>query len=183
MAIAAIKTTYAGCDFRSRLEARWAVFMDRLGIEWSYEPQGWEMSDGTRYLPDFWLPRLMVNVEVKGSDEALAEDMSKIQSFVQESNSLVLLLGDVPRIDHHAPVHPVIGMCDEKLVSLSSLFLLNGRTSKWDLVRLLAELAPTTEASYVGGLTVTRQLSNAYYAARSARFEHGETPAAWGESA
>lgn len=174
--IAAIETVYAGCRFRSRLEARWAVFLDRMGVEWRYEPQGWAMSDGTEYLPDFWLPRVAVNVEVKGSDEQLAKGLPKIESYVRESNGLILILGEVPRVDHHVPVHPTIGMCDGKLTSLSSLFLMNGATAKWDLVRLLAAMKPTTEPAYLGGLTVSSQVSNAYYAARSARFEHGETP-------
>ncbi len=39
----AIETHYAGCRFRSRLEARWAVFFDAIGIEWQYEPQGFEI--------------------------------------------------------------------------------------------------------------------------------------------
>ena len=30
----AIETKYKGFRFRSRLEARWAVFFDALGIEW-----------------------------------------------------------------------------------------------------------------------------------------------------
>ena len=38
----AIGTKYGGCYFRSRLEARWAVFFDHLGIEWLYEPEGFE---------------------------------------------------------------------------------------------------------------------------------------------
>lgn len=37
-----IETRYAGCRFRSRLEARWAVFFDALKIEWEYEPEGVE---------------------------------------------------------------------------------------------------------------------------------------------
>jgi len=32
-------TKYAGITFRSRLEARWAVFFDALGISWEYEPE------------------------------------------------------------------------------------------------------------------------------------------------
>lgn len=48
----AIETRHAGCHFRSRLEARWAVFFDAMGIEWEYEPEGFELSVG-RYLPDF----------------------------------------------------------------------------------------------------------------------------------
>lgn len=52
MTISAIPTHYAGCYFRSRLEARWAVFFDALGIEWEYEPEGFATSIGN-YLPDF----------------------------------------------------------------------------------------------------------------------------------
>lgn len=52
-AVKAIQTRYKGYNFRSRLEARWAVFFDALGVEWEYEPEGFELPDGTRYLPDF----------------------------------------------------------------------------------------------------------------------------------
>jgi hypothetical protein len=50
--IPAIETSYGGALFRSRLEARWAVFFDHMLIEWEYEPEGYETPDG-RYLPDF----------------------------------------------------------------------------------------------------------------------------------
>lgn len=42
--IKAIPTTYAGVNFRSRLEARWAAFFDLCGWKWDYEPfdlEGW----------------------------------------------------------------------------------------------------------------------------------------------
>lgn len=55
----AIETKYKGYRFRSRLEARWAVFFDALGLKWEYEPEGFELSNGERYLPDF---------RVQGSD-------------------------------------------------------------------------------------------------------------------
>ncbi len=55
--IRAIPTRYAGRLFRSRTEARWAVFFDELGVEWEYEVQGFETSHG-RYLPDFYLPQM-----------------------------------------------------------------------------------------------------------------------------
>lgn len=44
----AIPTTYAGVNFRSRLEARWAAFFDLVGWKWTYEPV-----DGDGYIPDF----------------------------------------------------------------------------------------------------------------------------------
>lgn len=50
MTIAAKPTLYADTRFRSRLEARWAVFFDALGIKWVYEP----VIEGVNgYLPDF----------------------------------------------------------------------------------------------------------------------------------
>lgn len=63
--IKAIETRYAGYRFRSRLEARWAVFFDTLGEPWEYEKEGFELPSG-RYLPDFWLPGLGCWFEVKG---------------------------------------------------------------------------------------------------------------------
>ena len=49
----AIITKYKGVEFRSRLEARWAVFFETLKIHWEYEAEGFELEDGTWYLPDF----------------------------------------------------------------------------------------------------------------------------------
>jgi hypothetical protein len=69
MTIQAIETVYRGHRFRSRLEARWAVFFDAVGIRYEYEPEGFEIStwDGDkRYLPDFRLTDLGTWVEVKG---------------------------------------------------------------------------------------------------------------------
>ena len=48
-----IDTVYKGYKFRSRLEARWAVFFDALNLKWQYEVEGFNLSDGRYYLPDF----------------------------------------------------------------------------------------------------------------------------------
>ena len=55
MEIKAIETIYNGYKFRSRLEARWAVFFDNAVIEYEYEPEGFDLG-GVWYLPDFYLP-------------------------------------------------------------------------------------------------------------------------------
>lgn len=47
-----IETRYKGYRFRSRLEARWAVFFEKLGVRWEYEPEGFHVGD-EMYLPDF----------------------------------------------------------------------------------------------------------------------------------
>lgn len=52
--MSAIPTLYRGIKFRSRLEARWATFLDAIDVEWQYEPQGYT-AGGVAYLPDFWL--------------------------------------------------------------------------------------------------------------------------------
>jgi hypothetical protein len=59
-AIRTLETTYKGVRFRSRLEARWAVFFDAAHIAWEYEPEGYRLPDGTCYVPDFWLPGMLV---------------------------------------------------------------------------------------------------------------------------
>lgn len=46
----AIPTVYAGVQFRSRLEAKWAAFFDLLKWKWEYEPL-----DLNGYIPDFLL--------------------------------------------------------------------------------------------------------------------------------
>jgi hypothetical protein len=68
-----IETKYQGCLFRSRLEARWAVFFDKLGIPWEYEKEGYDLEEGGLYLPDFWLPQQDCFFEVKGAEPSTEE--------------------------------------------------------------------------------------------------------------
>jgi hypothetical protein len=64
--IDAIETEYQGVRFRSRAEARWAVFFDALGVRWAHEHEPFDLASG-RYLPDYWLPELETFVEIKGT--------------------------------------------------------------------------------------------------------------------
>ncbi len=61
----AIETVYKGYAFRSRLEARYAVFLDGLGVPYDYEPEGFALA-GINYLPDFRLTKARCWLEVKG---------------------------------------------------------------------------------------------------------------------
>lgn len=80
----AIQTEYDGKRFRSRLEARWAVFFNNLGINYEYEPEGFELESGHRYLPDFLLKDDNGNpscwIEIKGKLPEL-EEIYKIHSL------------------------------------------------------------------------------------------------------
>ncbi|MCK9495237.1 MAG: hypothetical protein M0R75_07040 [Dehalococcoidia bacterium] len=71
MNIRPIETTWNGRRFRSRLEARWAVFFDSLGVRYEYEPEGFDMGEHGWYLPDFWLPHIETWVEIKPAGESL----------------------------------------------------------------------------------------------------------------
>lgn len=103
--IKAIPTTYAGVNFRSRLEARWAAFFDLCGWKWDYEPfdlEGWA--------PDFKLTigDIVFLAEVKPFDvNAAIEraidtnqtvlDFSVYKKALRHRRSVaVLLLGDAP---------------------------------------------------------------------------------------
>lgn len=59
-----IETRYHGHRFRSRLEARWAVFFDAFGVPWEYEPEGYDLGALGYYLPDFIVAGRVI-VEVK----------------------------------------------------------------------------------------------------------------------
>lgn len=63
--IRAIETEYDGHKFRSRFEARWAVFFNAIGLEYEYEIEGFEMGE-IKYLPDFYIPSLNRWFEIKG---------------------------------------------------------------------------------------------------------------------
>jgi hypothetical protein len=101
--IRAIETHYDGYKFRSRLEARWAVFFNKVNIEWEYEPQGLELKTPAgriRYLPDFWLGTGQW-AEVKGYLDVDA--MRRLYAIgcglaeCGQGNDLVVF-GDVPRL-------------------------------------------------------------------------------------
>lgn len=78
----AINTEYKGHYFRSRLEAKWAVYFDALNVKWEYEPEGFE-KDGVRYLPDFYFPEYDIWAEIKPKGHG-NKDMAKWEMLSQE---------------------------------------------------------------------------------------------------
>jgi hypothetical protein len=174
----AIETSYAGCHFRSRLEARWAVFFDHLSIPWEYEAQGYEV-EGRRYLPDFRIDaygkdRGPVLVEVKGEESRVDEAL--ILQTVRAIGLPVLIFGPVPRPALAPYVHRIVlpmGRCRNCEQSShpsweAAVFLGNG-LYRWDVVGIFGGRFPFTQNHH--------NVEAAYKAARSARFEHGESGA------
>lgn len=102
MTIKAIETEYNGYRFRSRLEARWAVFFDAMGIKYEYEPEGFDLPSG-RYLPDFFLKDFGVYVEIKPFDRTVVTRVGdknkweqKCSEFRDSTGMAILLCYDDP---------------------------------------------------------------------------------------
>lgn len=98
MSIKAIETRYKGYRFRSRLEARWAVFFDALKIAWEYEPQGFDLGELGCYLPDFWLPEWGCWAEVK-PEEPSCEEVRRLEALADETDHPAVFLIGTPRED------------------------------------------------------------------------------------
>ena len=91
-----IETLYNGMRFRSRLEARWAVFFDALGMKYEYEPEGYALQNGSAYLPDFYLPTEGMFAEVKPEREGAIDELKKVEQFVMDTKNVVLILPTIP---------------------------------------------------------------------------------------
>lgn len=202
MTIGAIETKYAGCKFRSRLEARWAVFFDTLGIQWKYEDQGYEV-DGCRYLPDFWLPDCEVWAEVKGDPNGLRDDYKRMQTVLgpksplpgfKDGKTSLLVLGDVPAISYGVTVlHPILTLASGVLARSWGFFVptkSGGHTLVKDRGQTCISIlfgkyhwtdphdTPDSTAWDIEPWVLDtpgafRPVLDAYKAAREARFEHG----------
>lgn len=92
-----IPTLYAGVEFRSRAEARWAAFFDIVRWPWIYEP-----FDEDGYIPDFVLrfKREPVLVEVKGGCTEyveLEDHVAKLETAARRRGSVhALMLAAAP---------------------------------------------------------------------------------------
>ena len=97
-----IETRYKGYRFRSRLEARWGVFFDALGVQWEYEPEGYDLGDAGWYLPDF-----LVNagtgedafVEIKPYGHPVNENEYNKASSISCSKDCAVVCGDPYKFD------------------------------------------------------------------------------------
>lgn len=106
--IKAITTYYNGYKFRSRLEARWAVFFDAANIRYEYEPEGFKMQSGLCYLPDFYLPEENMYVEVKPQRKDSWKDIDRVCKFVGNGINTLLLLSNIPSPDACIWYFPVL---------------------------------------------------------------------------
>ena len=110
----AIETRYKGYRFRSRLEARWAVFFEALGIPWEYEKEGFDLGEAGWYLPDFWLPEQECWFEVKGNVDCdgIDEVCIKPGKLAYNAGKTSLVAVGSPKNGEVFPV-TVLSFCDD----------------------------------------------------------------------
>lgn len=94
-------TTHRGIQMRSRLESKFARYLDSMSVEFKYEPRAFSGKSG-EYLPDFQLTEVEVPlfVEVKPTfrDIAAVERGMERMEIIWESEpdaALMMVFGDV----------------------------------------------------------------------------------------
>lgn len=194
MTVKAIETQWKGYRFRSRLEARWAVFFDAVGVDWTYEPEGFEGDNGRRYLPDFCLKweGYTYWAEVKGDKNWLRESKATINTLPIPDMGLIIL-GDIPFCSFGLTFVPVLGgRDDEGLTRMLWLCLCDGHQAPIRLKQIatyhfgMEFIRDVTEADdadlcFQPKIVQTPRgylgVIDALQKARAARFEHGQVPA------
>ena len=173
MQIKAVETQYKGYRFRSRLEARWAVFFDALGIDWQYEKEGYDLRELGYYLPDFYLTNYDIWVEVKPEEWDRTRDAKKAWTFANQGHTVLWACG-VParesylimRADPESPHHNLVQHAWLMPWYLSELLTDWGKEDRKHLTPQI-DVPPGTFPD----------LDDAVVAARSSRFEFGESGA------
>lgn len=99
-----IETKYKGIIFRSRTEARWAVFMDEIGVRYDYEPEAYELEKGIVYLPDFWIPSIETYLEIKPDKPNSFEEKKAFLLARKRTKRVIVFVGNpvLPSNDIHS---------------------------------------------------------------------------------
>jgi len=172
-----LEAFYRGYRMRSRLEARWAICFDTLGIEYEYEPQGYKKADGECYLPDFYLSHVRTYAEIKPVTDDPAEltkQMLRCQEFilVGMGEKIVILTGE-PAFRPY-PMMRLMRLPDgneswSTQVILDTHFYPQIYTEQ---NRLFEDVLPE---QFSKAQDFSMEYRNAVYKARGTRFDHGES--------
>ena len=183
-----IETVYKGYRFRSRLEARWAVFFDACGVDWEYEPEGFDLGGGLMYLPDFLLHGVQgrdggdLYVEVKGN--MTQADVRKINRFARirmdNGENGVFVVGRIPEGDDVDEI--ICNTSDMAYSDSSDINVFNFETVDGDYFAAHPGVNLDggfelfgDDSSYLADMDPIKT-ERAFRAARQARFEHVERP-------
>jgi hypothetical protein len=168
-----IETVYKGYRFRSRLEARWAVFFDAIRVSsWQYESQGFDLGHSGAYLPDFSVQGLLEPAwfEVKPV-KPTEQEIDRCAALAYQSGRRVFMLCGQPYHGEHETIyiHPWNGPLGYRTVELVV----------WPSYGVVGMVDPedrTGRPQFHLAYGQPSDLHRAFDAARGARFEHGESP-------
>lgn len=166
-----LETVYRGYRFRSRLEARWAVFLDTLKIHFDYECESFWVC-GSSYLPDFWVGRWGAWIEIKGDPVERTRAALRCEQLARLTERPALLLYGAPNTSgNDITLYPPEG--------LTTQYQYFGRCVCGG-VWLMGESEPQLLDECCGTPRLLRPfdedgeaIREAYYAATSARFSAG----------
>jgi hypothetical protein len=164
-----VETRYKGYRFRSRTEARWAVYFDALWIAWEYEKEGYDLSEHGYgwYLPDFWLPQVHMWAEVKPG-EFSEEEKTKCILLASLTDHECLLLTGTPAVQSYWAVTGKDKEGDDDYWTRSK--------NEYALTNLYVTIRPERrfycDPEFIDGFDDIRE---AVEAARAARFESPTT--------
>jgi hypothetical protein len=175
-----IETYYNGYRFRSRLEARWAVFFDKLWVEYAYETEGFDLN-GNWYLPDFKISDAWI--EVKGPPPNSRELYLAEQLALNDENEnrVFIVSGDIWATKHEivmfqywsVPELKNPGIDDDEVIFKRTMRKESGEEAIMQFWTLLILHLVEDNESHFGNIyeRLLPQVGNAYKAARQARFE------------
>jgi hypothetical protein len=105
-----IETRFRGYHFRSRLEARWFVFFNAIGVRAEYEPQGFALQSG-RYLPDFFVNDWRMWIEIKPwlAQTELAMHCAKLRELEKATSQCALVVYGPPDLIRGAMIFSSLG--------------------------------------------------------------------------
>lgn len=195
-----IETRYGNYRFRSRTEAKWAVFWDALGLRWEYEVEGYDLGNGLRYLPDFYIhdwkryveikPDLMSEADEAARNERARYDAIKILAFCNAANARALLIFGAPypkgtRIYQVGPGERDLAVDDFYYTEFAACRRCDGTCAVsvnedgyiWAGGEIAPELHTCGDHDKLplrGSDFPDTNIGRAYAAARDARFEHGK---------
>jgi hypothetical protein len=175
--IKAIETRYGGYRYRSRLEARYAVFMDVLGIPFEYEKEGFNLGSAGCYLPDFFIPHsapygdtlidLSMWLEIKG-EMPEQDEIQKMIALSQMTGQTGFIMYGLPSQNHVIEVYR--NGFDMGGSGAKSMGKIIPYTPMEDLIWFITNRSP------IMGPMIPF-IYRAVEAAKSARFEFGESGA------
>ena len=197
------ETFYDGHRFRSRLEARWAVFFNALNVPYEYEPEGFVLSDNKVYLPDFRVKCYGTRgdirkkpfdlwIEVKGRmtpDAAdLIKDFAKPEyGFNADGDPIlvyhghpVLVVGNIPPVGCSWDAwrfHSYEKMDDCDIYPFNYELIDGDHFAAYPAAHNGKFYLWGDDSNYID-FELAPQIEAAYDIARQARFEHGEKPPA-----